>query len=486
LAFWNVVLIQGLSTAAFTCCGYFCTLMSSPSETICALSTAPGIGAIALIRLSGQNAEAIVQPYFSRDLSKKESHQSVHGWLKSGEELIDDVVVTVYRAPRSFTGENTVEIACHGSAYVQQRILELLLNAGARMAQPGEFTMRAFLNGRMDLSQAEAVGDLIASESAAAHKQALHQMRGGFSKEINQLRERLVHFASMVELELDFAEEDVEFANRDQLTKLVVEILGVVDSLKESFKLGNALKNGVPVAILGAPNAGKSTLLNALLNEERAIVSDIAGTTRDTIEDHITLGGIRFNFIDTAGIRQTIDTIEKIGIGRAFEKAKTASVLLLLFDATMTTYEEYRLFRNQLEAEAGEEKLIISLANKTDLPAFEETNFAINFSDVENLILISAKSRHHIDDLKEALMRCVNIGRINSGETIVTNARHHEALSKASVSLNEILRGIENGITGDFLAIDIRKTIFHLAEITGEINADDLLHNIFSKFCIGK
>lgn len=456
------------------------------NDTICALSTAPGLGAIALVRMSGEKAIDIAQQIFSRKLADKKSHQAIHGWILEGEEKVDDVVLTLFRGPQSFTGEDTVEIACHGSVYIQQVILQLLMSRGARIAQPGEFTMRAFLNGRMDLSQAEAVGDLIASESSAAHKQALHQMRGGFSKEINQLRERLIHFASMIELELDFAEEDVEFANRDQLTKLLKEILGVVDSLKESFKLGNAMKNGVPVAILGAPNAGKSTLLNALLNEERAIVSDIAGTTRDTIEDHITLGGIRFNFIDTAGIRQTTDTIEKIGIGRAFEKAKTASVILLLFDATITTYDDYIAFRKQVEDEAGEEKLIISLANKTDLPAFDETNFTEKFSAVSNLILISAKSKHHIDELKEALMSSVNIGRVNSGETIVTNARHHEALSKASLSLNEILHGIDQGITGDFLAIDIRKTIFHLAEITGEINADDLLHNIFSKFCIGK
>jgi tRNA modification GTPase len=460
--------------------------MSLANDTICALSTAPGIGAIALIRLSGENAEALIQPYFSKDLAQRASHKSIHGWIRSGDELIDDVVLTVYRAPRSFTGETTVEIACHGSTYVQQRILELLLQAGARLAQPGEFTMRAFLNGRMDLSQAEAVGDLIASESAAAHKQALHQMRGGFSREINQLRERLIHFASMVELELDFAEEDVEFANRDQLNQLLNEILSVVDSLKDSFKLGNALKNGVPVAILGAPNAGKSTLLNALLNEERAIVSDIAGTTRDTIEDHITLGGIRFNFIDTAGIRQTSDTIEQIGIGRAFEKAKTASVLLLLFDAASTDYAAYNSFREQVEAQAGEGKMIISLANKTDLPDFNQENFERSFSAVENLILISAKHKHHIEALKEALQRSVNMGRVQSGETIVTNARHHEALSKALDSLREILRGLHTGLSGDLLAIDIRKTIFHLAEITGEINADDLLNNIFSKFCIGK
>jgi tRNA modification GTPase len=460
--------------------------MSTVNDTICALSTAPGIGAIALIRLSGENAESLIQPYFSKDIAKRTSHQSIHGWIQSGEELIDDVVLTVYRAPRSFTGETTVEIACHGSTYVQQRILELLLQAGARLAQPGEFTMRAFLNGRMDLSQAEAVGDLIASESAAAHRQALHQMRGGFSQEINQLRERLIHFASMVELELDFAEEDVEFANRDQLNKLLHEILGVVDGLKDSFKLGNALRNGVPVAILGAPNAGKSTLLNALLNEERAIVSDIAGTTRDTIEDHITLGGIRFNFIDTAGIRETTDTIEQIGIGRAFEKARTASVLLLLFDAARTDYQTYIQFRREVESQAGEGKMVISLANKTDLPEFDREAFEQSFSTVENLILISAKHRQHIDELKEALQRSVNMGRVQSGETIVTNARHHEALSKASDSLREILHGLHSGLSGDLLAIDIRKTIFHLAEITGEINADDLLNNIFSKFCIGK
>jgi tRNA modification GTPase len=306
------------------------------NDTICALSTAPGMGAIALIRVSGDHAIEVVQPFFSKDLSRSKARMAIHGWIEKDADKVDEVVVTIFRAPASFTGEDTVEIACHGSIYIRQRIIELLLSSGARMAQPGEFTMRAFLRGKMDLSQAEAIGDLIASESAAAHKQALHQMRGGFSKEINVLRDQLIHFASLVELELDFAEEDVEFANREQLVRLITEILTVVSRLRESFRLGNAMKNGVPVAIIGAPNAGKSTLLNALLNEERAIVSDIAGTTRDTIEDHITIEGIRFNFIDTAGIRDTIDEIEKIGIERALSKARTAEVILLLFDATTT------------------------------------------------------------------------------------------------------------------------------------------------------
>ncbi len=460
--------------------------MYSPNETICALSTAPGIGAIALVRITGVQSIEIVEGIFSKPLWERKSHVAIHGWIESGAEKVDDVLVTMFRAPHSFTGEDTVEIACHGSVFVQQKILELLLSRGARMAQPGEFTMRAYLNGKMDLSQAEAVGDLIASESAAAHKQALHQMRGGFSKEINHLRERLIHFASMVELELDFAEEDVEFANRDQLRKLLIEILGVVDSLKDSFQLGNALKNGVPVAIIGAPNAGKSTLLNALLNEERAIVSDIAGTTRDTIEDHITLEGIRFNFIDTAGIRQTEDSIERMGIERALDKAKSASVILLLFDATRTSNKDFEKFRAEVLETAGHDKHVVVLANKTDLPEFNEVKFQSDFASEKNIITISAKNKTHIDLLKKELMRAVNIGRVQSGETIVTNARHHEALKKASISLNEIVDGLDKGITGDFLAIDIRKTLYHLGEITGEINADDLLNNIFSTFCIGK
>lgn len=454
-------------------------------ESICALSTAPGIGAIALIRVSGADALLITEKIFSRNIQQAASHQALHGWITDGEEKIDEVVLTIYRNPKSFTGEDTAEIACHGSIYIQQRILELLMRHGARMAKPGEFTMRAYLNGRMDLSQAEAIGDLIASESAAAHKQALHQMRGGFSKEIRSLRERLIHFASMIELELDFAEEDVEFANRPQLEKLLKEILGVVDKLRESFRLGNALKMGVPVAILGAPNAGKSTLLNALLNEERAIVSEIAGTTRDTVEDHITLGGIRFNFIDTAGIRETEDTIEKIGIGRAFEKARSASVIIVLFDAVNTSRADFDAFLQQVRASAGEEQEYILVANKTDLDGFNEKAFSEAFSD-HDIIRISAKRHDHLETLKARLTSSISLGQVNSGETIVTNARHHAALTQASTALNDILSGLRNGVSGDLLAIDIRKTLYHLGEITGEINADDLLNNIFEKFCIGK
>jgi tRNA modification GTPase len=455
-------------------------------ETIVALSTAPGIGAIALVRMTGPEAVRVAQAVFSKDISSGQSAKAIHGWIMDGEQRIDDVLLTVFRGPNSFTGEDTVEIACHGSLFIQSEILRLLTSAGARMARGGEFTMRAFMNGKMDLSQAEAIGDLIASESAAAHRQAVHQMRGGFSKEINGLRDRLIHFAALVELELDFAEEDVEFANREQFRALLTEILQVVDKLQASFKLGNVLKSGVPVAILGAPNAGKSTLLNALLNEERAIVSDIAGTTRDTIEEHITIEGVRFNFIDTAGIRDTRDAIESIGISRAIEKARSASVILLIFDATNTQYQAFSNFREYLKKEAGSDKHIIILANKTDDRHFDEAVFDKHFEGEQQLLKISAKQGTHIQELKLALKNAIDLGQVHSGETIVTNARHHAALERAAISLQEILRGLDCGLTGDLLAIDIRKTIYHLSEITGQVNADDLLHNIFSKFCIGK
>ncbi len=455
-------------------------------ETICALSTPPGLGAIALVRLTGPEAIGIAQQVFSKDLNQSLSHKAIHGWIMDAEQRIDDVLLTVFRGPHSFTGEDTVEIACHGSLFIQSEILRLLTGAGARMARGGEFTMRAFMNGKMDLSQAEAVGDLIASESAAAHKQAVHQMRGGFSKEINGLRDRLIHFAALVELELDFAEEDVEFANRDQFRALLTEILEVVERLKSSFKLGNALKSGVPVAILGAPNAGKSTLLNALLNEDRAIVSDIAGTTRDTIEEHITIDGVRFNFIDTAGIRDTSDTIESIGIGRAIEKARSASVILLIFDATNTHFDTFLHFKEYLLREAGSDKHVIVLANKTDDAQFDAGVFDRHFSHEKQLLKISAKRGTHIEELKQALRSAIDMGQVHSGETIVTNARHHDALSKAAEALRDVLQGLDSGLTGDFLAIDIRRTLHHLGEITGSVSPDDLLHHIFSSFCIGK
>ena len=455
-------------------------------ETICALSTAPGIGAIALVRMTGPESLRIAQSVFSKDISPAATSKAIHGWIMESDQRIDDVLLTVFRGPNSFTGEDTVEIACHGSIFIQSEILRLLTDAGARLARGGEFTMRAFMNGKMDLSQAEAIGDLIASESAAAHRQAVHQMRGGFSKEINGLRDRLIHFAALVELELDFAEEDVEFANREQFRSLLVEILGVVERLKASFKLGNVLKSGVPVAILGAPNAGKSTLLNALLNEERAIVSDIAGTTRDTIEEHITIDGVRFNFIDTAGIRDTRDTIESIGIGRAIEKARSASVILLIFDATSTHYDSFLNFKEYLLRETGNDKHVIVLANKTDDTHFDDGVFNRHFAGEEQLLKISAKHGTHIEQLKQSLRNAIDLGKVHSGETIVTNARHHAALSKASEALTDVLQGMDSGLTGDFLAIDIRRTLHHLGEITGNVSPDDLLNHIFSSFCIGK
>jgi tRNA modification GTPase len=455
-------------------------------ETICALSTAPGIGAIALVRMTGPDSLRFAQAVFSKNISTVSSSTAIHGWIMEGDQRIDDVLLTVFRGPNSFTGEDTVEIACHGSIFIQSEILRLLTGAGARLARGGEFTMRAFMNGKMDLSQAEAIGDLIASESAAAHRQAVHQMRGGFSKDINGLRDRLIHFAALVELELDFAEEDVEFANREQFRSLLEEILGVVERLKASFKLGNALKSGVPVAILGAPNAGKSTLLNALLNEERAIVSDIAGTTRDTIEEHITIDGVRFNFIDTAGIRDTRDTIESIGIGRAIEKARGASVILLIFDATSTHYDAFLNFKEYLLREAGNDKHVIVLANKTDDTHFDEGVFNRHFAGEEQLLKISAKHGTHIEQLKQSLRNAIDLGKVHSGETIVTNARHHAALTKASEALTDVLQGMDSGLTGDFLAIDIRRTLHHLGEITGNVSPDDLLNHIFSSFCIGK
>lgn len=458
-----------------------------PHDTICALSTAPGVGAIALIRLSGNEAETIFSQIFSKDISSTPSHQAVHGWIVQNNQRLDEVVATVFRAPRSFTGETTVEIACHGSLFIQQKIIESLLENGARMAAPGEFTMRAYLNGKMDLSQAEAVGDLIASESAAAHKQALHQMRGGFSKEISSLRDRLIHFASMVELELDFAEEDVEFANRDQLVNLVTEITDVVENLRNSFSLGNAIKNGVPVAIIGKPNEGKSTLLNALLNEERAIVSDIAGTTRDTVEDSVVIGGIRFRFIDTAGLRETDDTVEKMGIARAWDKARTASIVLYLMDAVNTSEAELKEALDEIkeQLEEGQYKLLI-IANKIDKPGYDKKLLEQRCQGLGEVIAISAKTKINIHDLTKRLLELVESNAHHSGETIVTNARHYEALTKASVALADIRNGLDMGITGDLLAIDIRKTLYHLGEITGQISADDLLNSIFSRFCIGK
>lgn len=452
----------------------------SREETICALSTPQGVGGIAVVRVSGKAAWAIVSKLFSKPLQPEQKRKALFGCIYDGKEILDEVVVTLFQGPHSFTGEDVVEIACHGSRYVQQRILQLLQENGCRMATAGEYTMRAYLNGRMDLSRAEAVGDVIASESAAAHKQAVHQMRGGFSKEIDGLRERLIHFASLLELELDFSEEDVEFADRTQLLNLLNEILKVVVQLRDSFQLGNAIKNGVPVAIVGAPNAGKSTLLNALLNEERAIVSDIAGTTRDTVEEVLNVEGIQFRFIDTAGIRETSDTIEKMGIARSMEKVSHAQLVLLLVDVVNTSQAQIDEMLESIRSHARPEAKVLVVFNKID----SNPNFELNVEGADTLC-ISAKEGSGISELRSWLVESF-APLLNESDTVVTNARHFESLRLAALSLEEVLNGMNLGIPSDLLTVDIRKTLYHLSEITGNISADDILHSIFGKFCIGK
>jgi tRNA modification GTPase len=452
----------------------------SREETICALSTPQGVGGIAVVRVSGKAAWAIVSKLFSKPLQPEQKRKAIFGCIYDGKEILDEVVVTLFQGPHSFTGEDVVEIACHGSRYVQQRILQLLQENGCRMATAGEYTMRAYLNGRMDLSRAEAVGDVIASESAAAHKQAVHQMRGGFSKEIDGLRERLIHFASLLELELDFSEEDVEFADRTQLLNLLNEILKVVVQLRDSFQLGNAIKNGVPVAIVGAPNAGKSTLLNALLNEERAIVSDIAGTTRDTVEEVLNVEGIQFRFIDTAGIRETSDTIEKMGIARSMEKVSHAQLVLLLVDVVNTSQLQIDEMLESIRSHARAEAKVLVVFNKID----SNPNFELKVEGA-NALSISAKEGSGISELRSWLVESF-APLLNESDTVVTNARHFESLRLAALSLEEVLNGMNLGVPSDLLTVDIRKTLYHLSEITGNISADDILHSIFGKFCIGK
>ena len=452
----------------------------SREETICALSTPQGVGGIAVVRVSGSQAWVIVSKLFSKPLQPEQKRKALFGCIFDGKEILDEVVVTLFQGPHSFTGEDVVEIACHGSRYVQQRILQLLQENGCRMATAGEYTMRAYLNGRMDLSRAEAVGDVIASESAAAHKQAVHQMRGGFSKEIDGLRERLIHFASLLELELDFSEEDVEFADRTQLLNLLNEILKVVVQLRDSFQLGNAIKNGVPVAIVGAPNAGKSTLLNALLNEERAIVSDIAGTTRDTVEEVLNVEGIQFRFIDTAGIRETSDTIEKMGIARSMEKVSHAQLVLLLVDVVNTSQAQIDEMLESIRSHARPEAKVLVVFNKID----SNPNFELNVEGADTLC-ISAKEGSGISELRSWLVESF-APLLNESDTVVTNARHFESLRLAALSLEEVLNGMNLGVPSDLLTVDIRKTLYHLSEITGSISADDILHSIFGKFCIGK
>ncbi len=450
-------------------------------DTIIALATSPGAnGAIAVIRLSGSEAISLVNQVFKgKDLSKQASHTVHFGTIRDGEQIIDEVLITLFVGPNSYTKENVVEISTHNSKYIIERIIGLLIKKGARAAKAGEFTLRAFLNGGMDLSQAEAVADLIASNSAASHQIAMQQMRGGFSNQLQKLREDLVHFASLIELELDFAEEDVEFANREQLRSLIQEIHQVISKLIRSFEQGNVLKNGVPVVIAGKPNVGKSTLLNALLNEERAIVSDIAGTTRDTIEDEINIHGVTFRFIDTAGIRDTEDVIEAKGVERTREKMKQARLIIYLFDPTQ---DHIAAVQSQIEEVRSLNIPFVTIINKSDLLSEgERGEYA-----VLNPIYISAKQGLGIEELKDELLNQVNLSNINTEDVMVTNIRHVEALQHTQEALEKVLYGIDNPITSDFLAMDIRQALQYLGEITGTVTTDDLLENIFSKFCIGK
>lgn len=462
------------------------------STTITAISTAPGTGGIAVIRISGPEAITISNRIFrpaakSSDFLKQAANTVTYGSIISTEnEIIDDVVVTLFKTPHSFTGEDVVEISCHGSVYIQQRILQLLVEQGCELAKPGEFTQRAFLNGKMDLSQAEAVADLIASGSAASHRMALSQMRGGFSNELVKLRTQLLDFVSLVELELDFSEEDVEFANRGQLKTLATTIESLIARLADSFRVGNVLKNGIPVALVGETNVGKSTLLNVLLNEERAIVSDIHGTTRDVIEDLVNINGIIFRFIDTAGIRDTRDKIENMGIERTYQKIEQAAIVLWLLDCTQLS-EHMEWLTEKIEQRAKGKKIIL-VFNKIDKIALEEQKILEKlFSQFEGQRLyISAKQRINTDELQKALIETAQLPEVQPGDVVVNNIRHYEALQKALMAIRRVIAGLDTGISGDFLSQDIRECMHFLGEITGQISNDEILGNIFGKFCIGK
>ncbi|PJB13337.1 MAG: tRNA uridine-5-carboxymethylaminomethyl(34) synthesis GTPase MnmE [Flavobacteriales bacterium CG_4_9_14_3_um_filter_40_17] len=462
-------------------------------ETIVALATPSGAGAIAVIRLSGIDSISIASKVFlsvsGKDLTKQKSHTIYLGDVVDGEKVLDQVLLSIFRNPYSYTGEDVVEISCHGSVFIQQQIIQLLIRQGCRMAQAGEFTLRAFLNGKMDLSQAEAVADLIASDNEASHQIAIRQMRGGFSNEIAKLREELLNFASLIELELDFAEEDVEFADRSQFKELLNRIEHILKRLIDSFAVGNVIKNGIPVAIVGEPNVGKSTLLNALLNEERAIVSEIAGTTRDTIEDELVIDGIGFRFIDTAGIRETADHIEGLGIKRTFEKIEQAQVVVYLFDGLKFKIQSTD-YINEIEKVKNKYPLkpLVITINKVDL--IEEADIKLIREQLKTLNLkletISAKNKTGIEELKSSLLSFVNTGVLRNNEAIVTNVRHYDALLKALEETQKVKHGLQSGLSSDLMAIDIRQALYHLGEITGQVSNDELLGNIFANFCIGK
>ena len=478
---------------------YFCEKqdeMTHP-DTIVALATASGSGAIAVIRLSGDDAITIADRCFqsvkkNKSLADQNTHTIHLGHIVEGNRVFDEVLVSIFKNPNSYTGEHVVEISCHGSLYIQQEIIQLFLRKGCRMANPGEFTLRAFLNGKLDLSQAEAVADLIASDNEASHQVAMQQMRGGFSSEIAKLREELLNFASLIELELDFAEEDVEFADRSQFKALIERISFVLKRLIDSFAVGNVIKNGIPVAIVGEPNVGKSTLLNALLNEERAIVSEIAGTTRDTIEDEISIGGIGFRFIDTAGIRETKDVVESIGIKKTFEKIDQAQVVIYLFDSpsvlsTATPKgKQFQALKNEIAQIRNKypQKPLLVIANKID--QLDDIQIASMRNEIPEIKLLSAKTGFGVEQLTNSLLDLINTGALRNNETIVTNSRHYDALLKALEEIQKVKHGLDTGLSGDLLAIDIRQALYHFGEITGEITNDDLLGNIFANFCIGK
>lgn len=458
-------------------------------DTICAIATAQG-GAIGCIRVSGPEAIEITSYIFTpaatnRELGDSKPYTLTFGRIYDGSEVIDEVLVSLFRAPHSYTGENSTEITCHGSAYILQKVLQLLIKNGCRMAAPGEYTQRAFLNGKMDLSQAEAVADLIASSSAATHRLAMSQMRGGFSKELATLRDQLLHFTSLIELELDFSDhEELEFADRSELCQLANNIEKVIARLVNSFNVGNAIKNGVPVAIIGETNAGKSTLLNVLLNEDKAIVSDIHGTTRDIIEDTVNIGGITFRFIDTAGIRETSDTIESLGIERTFQKLDQAEIVLWMIDATNAQAQITQLTSQLLPRCEG--KQLILVYNKADLVDNIQNSIPDNFPDNVQSITLSAKKREHIEELQQMLITSAHLPTITQNDVIVTNVRHYEALNNALEAIHRVQEGLTNNISGDFISQDIRECIFHLSDIAGEVTNDMVLQNIFQHFCIGK
>ena len=463
-------------------------MISAWKETIIALATPPGIGAIGVIRLSGEKAIEIVDLLFpSKDLTIQKTHTLHVGMLRDGDLLLDEVVISLYKGPRSYTGEDVVEISCHGSPFVQQQVIDACIKYGARLAKPGEFTQRSFLNGKLDLTQAEAVADLIASNSQASQKAALHTIRGGFSTDLKALRERLIRFSAMIELELDFSQEDVEFADRKEFYQLINELNLSTSQLLNSFSLGNVIKNGVSVAIVGKPNAGKSTLLNSLLNENRAIVSDIPGTTRDTIEEVLNIDGILFRLIDTAGIREhTTDSIESAGIERSLEKMNSADLVLYVIDPFDPDSDSEtigdKLFQTQQPNSSTSQPLYV--VNKID--QYDPTTIQNKWRGIDNTVFISAKNNLHTEVLKEKMVDTVLKGTVQTESTIITNARHYHALKEVQKSLDDIKSGLDNKLPGDLLALDIRRCLLYLGEITGEVSNEDMLDYIFSKFCIGK